>query len=172
MKRAMRRAYVFVTLPLLVILFWLGASGADAPRVRLNAVSAGPRELQPETQEAIARSYGQAWEVLRKALAENRAELLDRSFVGGIREQLARAIEQQGQSGIRRRLVDRGHAVDALLYSPEGLSVQLRDRAQLELQILDGETVIHREQVTVHYIAVLTPAEASWKVRVLQAVPK
>ena len=36
---------------------------------------------------------------------------------------------------------------------------------------MDGDKVLHSEDATVHYIALLTAAENSWKVRVLQAVP-
>jgi hypothetical protein len=47
----------------------------------------------------------------------------------------------------------------------------VHDTAQLEIQQLEGSNVVHSEQVTLHYLALLTPAENSWKVRVLQTVP-
>ena len=36
---------------------------------------------------------------------------------------------------------------------------------------MDGGKVVHSEDVTVRYIVLLTAAENSWKVRLLQAVP-
>lgn len=146
--------------------------GADAPLVELNAAHAGPREMQEPTRQSIARAYSRAWEVMEQALAENRSELLDTAFVGAARDELAQTVVQQAAAGIHRRYLDRGHKVEVLLYSPEGLSVQLRDRAQLEVQVLDGDSVVHREQVTLQYIALLTPTEVTWKVRVLQAIPE
>ncbi len=163
-------------LSLLVSGLVFAAWGADAPEIELNASFGNSRqtgrEMQDDTRRSIARAYGRAWETLSRALAENRADLLDSTFVGAARDHFAEAIMQQRASGISTRYVDRGHKVDVLFYSPEGLSVQLRDRAQLEIQVLDGDTVIHRERVTLTHIALLTPTEVTWKVRVLQAVPE
>jgi hypothetical protein len=50
--------------------------------------------------------------------------------------------------------------------------MELHDTARLELQVLDGSKVIHSEDATVHYVALLTAAENSWKVRLLEAVPE
>jgi hypothetical protein len=50
--------------------------------------------------------------------------------------------------------------------------MQLRDTAQIELEVLDGDTVIHREQITQPYLVLMTVAEGSWKVRVLEEQPK
>jgi hypothetical protein len=47
----------------------------------------------------------------------------------------------------------------------------VHDTAQMEIQLLDGSNVVHSEQVNLHYLALLTPAENSWKVRVLESVP-
>ncbi|MGE0404743.1 MAG: hypothetical protein AB7O65_00455 [Candidatus Korobacteraceae bacterium] len=148
------------------------AQQASQDLVELSAVGAGPREMQEATRQSIARAYGRAWETLSRALAENREDLLDSAFLGSARDALVQLVRHQKATGIRQRYVDRGHKAEVLFYSPEGLSVQLRDRAQFELQVLDGESVVHREQVTVSYIALLSPTEVTWKVRVLQAVPE
>ncbi len=145
---------------------------ANQPQVQLNAANAGPREMEDATRASIARAYSRAWQTLAQAMEQNRADLLDASFLGAAREHLAQAIADQSKNGMRRRYVDRGHKVEVLFYSPEGLSVQLRDRAQYEVEVLDGDSVIQREQVTVNYIALLTPTEVTWKVRALQAVPE
>jgi len=59
-----------------------------------------------------------------------------------------------------------------VFYSPEGSAMELHDTARLELQVLDGSKVIHSEDTTVQYVTLLTAAENSWKVRVMEAVPK
>jgi hypothetical protein len=161
-------------LPTLIaaVLLLPGTFPLKAQEVKLNASSAGPREMVEATRESIAGAYANAWKTLAKALAENRADLLDSAFLGSARDNFARLIRHQQTSGVRQTYVDRGHSVDVLFYSPEGLSVQLRDRAQLELQVLDGDSIVHREMVTVNYIALLTPTEVTWKVRLLQAVPE
>jgi hypothetical protein len=51
----------------------------------------------------------------------------------------------------------------------EGSAMELRDTAQVEIQLLDGSKVVHSEQATVNYVALLTPTENSWKVRMLEA---
>ena len=62
--------------------------------------------------------------------------------------------------------------MNAMFYSPEGSAIELQDTAQLQIQVLDGDKVLHSEDVSVHYVALLTAAENSWKVRVLEAVPQ
>ena len=48
------------------------------------------------------------------------------------------------------------------------VGLQLRDSAQLEIQVLDGSNVVSTQNLTAHYIALMTVAEDHWKVRVLQ----
>ena len=79
-------------------------------------------------------------------------------------------LEGQQKNGLRTRLIDRGHKLEAVFYSPEGSAMQLRDTAQLEIQVLNGGQVIHSEQTTLHYIALMTTAEDRWKVRLLEEV--
>lgn len=144
----------------------------SGPKVELNAASAQPRALEDTTELAIARDYSVAWKALATAMNENRAEALAAGFVGTARENFAKAIEAQKQSGLRRRYTDRGHKLQAIFYSPEGSAMQLRDTAQLEVEVLDGDTVIHREQITQPYLVLMTVAEGGWKVRVLEEQPK
>jgi hypothetical protein len=153
---------------LLAALLMLALS-ANAQELKITGAGSG-RDMEDTTRESISRAYARAWETLDQALANNRTDLLDAAFLGKARDHFAQLIQDQQKTGIRQRYIDRGHQVDLLFYSPEGMSVQLRDRAQLEIQTLDGDSVIHREQVTVNYIALLTPTEVTWKVRLLQAV--
>jgi len=39
------------------------------------------------------------------------------------------------------------------------------------VEVLDGNTVIQREQIAQPYLVVMTVAEGSWKVRVLEELP-
>lgn len=142
------------------------------PKVELNATSAQPRTLEDTTELAIARDYAGAWKALASAMSENRTEALNAGFVGTARENFAKAIEEQKKSGLRRRYTDRGHKLQAIFYSPEGSAMQLLDMAQLEVEVLDGDTVIHREQITQPYLVLMTVAEGGWKVRVLEEQPK
>ena len=81
-------------------------------------------------------------------------------------------IEGQRASNLKVRIVDHGHKLDAIFYSPEGSALQVRDTAQLEIEYLNGNSVVHREQVTQKYLALLTVGEDRWKVRVLEEEPK
>lgn len=147
------------------------AAGANLPVVQLNAEGNAGRPVEELTRKAVARDYAKAWHTLAQALEQNRADLIDNDFVGVAAEKFSAAVAGQAKAGLRTRYVDRGHKIDILFYSPEGLSIQLRDTAQLERQVLDGDKVIHSEQVTRHYIALMTPTEVRWKVRLLQEVP-
>ncbi len=170
----MKRAWVLITL-----LALLPAYGADTPasapassvKVALDASMSQPRPLEDTTEKAIIRDYGAAWAVMTQALAEDRDDLVAAGFVGYAQQKLTEQIKQQKKSGLRTRYVDRGHKLQALFYSPEGSAMQLRDVASLSIQLLDGNTVVSEQDVTVDYLAVMTVADNQWKVRVLQALP-
>jgi hypothetical protein len=173
MKRSMIRGAV------LIFGLWLFISGAaslvlraaeDTPKFAVNTSAAGPRQIEEGTAKAIQRDYSDAWKTLARASGENRAELLDMAFVGTARDKLRDRIAGQKQAGLTVRLIDRGHEVDAVFYSPEGSSIQLEDVASFDLEVLDGNDVIHREQVKQKYIVVLSAAENRWKVRVMEEV--
>jgi hypothetical protein len=139
--------------------------------VQLETANAGPRQVEDRTERAIVRDYGTAWATLARALEQNRTDGLPLSFVGDAQKQIAQRVQHQRQNGLHTRYVDRGHKVEAVFYSPEGSAMQLRDTANLEIQLLDGSKVVHSEQVTLNYLALMTVAEDRWKVRELEAVP-
>ncbi len=144
---------------------------AGHPEVTLNVRNTTPRQVEDTTQKAIERDYAAAWQALGDALEQNRPDLLAANFVGTAHEKLERTISEQRKSGLHQRYLDKGHRVNAVFYSAEGSAIELQDVAELQIQVLDGEKVLHSEDVTVHYVALLTAAENSWKVRVLEAVP-
>ena len=141
------------------------------PDVTLDIQNATPRQVEDTTQKAVVRDYAAAWQALAGALEQDRPDLLGTNFVGTANEKLAQTISQQRKAGLHQRYVDKGHDVTAIFYSPEGSAIELQDTAQLQIQVLDGDKVLHSEDVTVHYVALLTAAENSWKVRVFEAVP-
>lgn len=142
-----------------------------APKVTIDAKGATPREVEDQTQQSIVRDYGKAWQNLSEALQQNRPDSLNASFVGFARERWATAIKSQAKAGLSRKVVDHGHKLQVLFYSIDGSAIQLRDTAQLEIQYLDGGKVVHSEQVKESYVVLMTPAENSWKVRLLQEIP-
>lgn len=168
MKRAGTIGFLVVTC--LFVWMVIIARAAETPKVQLNAASVEPREIEDTTGKAVVRDYSAAWQNLAEAMAENRRDVLAQSFVGFALDNFGKAIEDQKRTGITRRYIDRGHKVDAVFYSPEGSAMELRDTAQLEEQILDGGKVIHSETLTQHYVVLMTAAENSWKVRVMEAV--
>jgi hypothetical protein len=139
--------------------------------VILDASQAQPRHVEETTMASVQRDYGHAWRAMAAALEENRAGLLGTDFVGLAKEQLSQAIAEQGKSGLKRRYIDHGHQVRVVFYSSDGSAMELHDTVRLEIQWLDGNKVIHSEQGTFHYLALMTPAENSWKVRLLESVP-
>jgi hypothetical protein len=138
------------------------------PKVSLDIASTGPRQVEDTTERAIIRDYGRAWHDMADALSQDRSDLLPNSFVGIAQQKLRDRISAQQQSGLSTRIVDHGHRVQAVFYSPEGSAMELHDTAQYELQVLDGSNVVSTQNVTANYIALMTVAEDHWKVRVLQ----
>ncbi len=132
----------------------------------------GPRALQEQTGTAAIRDYLQSWQSARAALEQNRAELLAPDFVGTAKEKLTDTILKQKALGIRTRYVDREHDLQIVFYSPEGLSIEILDKVQYDVQVLDQNKVIATQRMSARYIVVLTPAEVRWRVRVFQASPQ
>ena len=141
------------------------------PKVQLNADSIAPRSIEELTGKNITRDYAYAWQTLAQAMDQNRSPLLDGYFTGFAKNTFAQAIADQKKTGLHTRYIDHGHKVEAFFYSPNGDAMQLRDNAQLEIQLFDGSKMIHQEQVALHYLVIMTPAADRWVVRLLQAVP-
>jgi hypothetical protein len=128
----------------------------------------GPRPLPEQTATAAIRDYLQSWQSLRSALEQNRTDLLDPAFVGTAKDKLTETIQQQTTLGIRTRYLERSHDIQIVFYSPEGLSIELTDRVDYDVQILDHDGVKTEQRVSARYVIVLTPAEVRWRVRVFQ----
>jgi hypothetical protein len=149
------------------------APGSDRPAVRTDSADlVSPRTLDKETQTAVIRDYLEAWGSFRDAFEQNQSALLDRGFTGTAREKLADTIREQTRIGIRTRYQDSAHDLHLVFYSPEGLSIQLIDTVEYNVQIVDGQKVLPTQHVRARYVAVLTPTEVRWKVRVFQAEPE
>jgi hypothetical protein len=140
------------------------------PNVQLNVDNAGPRQIEDNTQRSIVRDYTAAWQGIRAAFEQNSTAPLNENFTGFALDRLSQRVKEQQSNGLKTRIVDHGHKVEAIFYSIDGSAIQLRDTASIETQILDGTTVIHSDQAQIHYIAIMTGAEDRWKVRVLQSV--
>ncbi|HZQ23025.1 MAG TPA: hypothetical protein VFA89_09510 [Terriglobales bacterium] len=148
------------------------AHAADAlPQVRLNADKIAPRPIEELTGNNIVRDYSLAWQSLAEAMDQNRAELLDAYFTGFAKDRFSSTVADQKKNGLRTRYIDHGHNVQAFFYSPNGDAMQLRDTAQLEIQLFDGSKMIRQENVTLHYLVIMTPGADRWEVRSLEAVP-
>lgn len=157
---------------LALLLVFSGACAAAAvPRVQFDTAHIGPRQMEDVTGHNIPRDWGRAWQTLAIAFAQNRPELLGRYFTGFAQQKLASAIVAQQKSGLRIRYVDHGHKLEAFFYSPDGGAIELHDTADLEIQVLDGATLLHSERVTLHYLGLMTPAADHWEVRLLESVP-
>jgi hypothetical protein len=129
----------------------------------------GPRQLEDQTRSAVVRDYLQAWQTLRTALDQNNAAALDKDFVGTARDKLAQTVQQQTALGVHTRYQDKSHNIQIVFYSPDGLSIELTDDVQYDVQMLDHDRAQTTQQVRARYIVVLTPAEVRWRVRVFQA---
>src|SRR6202049_2571092 len=115
-RRGIWKRLLFVCSVLATLLVW----GSDQPTVRVAPTnSVGPRTLEKQTETAVIRDYLQAWQSLSRALDQNRADLLNRDFVGTAKEKLADTIREQAKLGIQTRYQDGKHDIQLVFYSPE-----------------------------------------------------
>ena len=155
-----------------LILAASGAFAADQPAVQLEPTNLqGPRPLAKQTETAVVHDYLRAWQGMAAAMDQNRPDLLDQDFVGEAREKLASTIAEQVRTGVQVHYQDRSHDIKIIFYSPEGLSIQLVDNIEYDEQLLDHGKVVAVQPVHARYVAVLTPTEVQWKVRILQSEP-
>ena len=137
-----------------------------------DAASSTPRAVEETTALAVQRDYAHAWGALVSALEENRADLLGENFTGGARQQWQDAIHAQRQNGLSRRIVDHGHQMRVTFYSLDGSALEAVDSADLEIEYREGGKLLSSERIQARYLVLLTPAENSWKIRILQEVPQ
>ena len=148
------------------------AFAADEPTVHVQPPHLqGPRELQDQTAKAVVQDYLDSWKSMSKALDQNRPDLLDRDFVGAAKDKLADTIKKQKAADVHTTYRDRSHDVQILFYSPEGLSIQLADNVEYDVQLTSGGKSLGTQQVKKRYIVVLTPSEVRWRVRIFQSEP-
>ena len=132
----------------------------------------GSRQLQDQTATAVVRDYLESWQSLATALQQNRADLLDRDFVGTAKDKLTDTLHQQAALGIHTRYQDRAHNIKIIFYSPDGLSVQLVDNVEYDEKVVDNQKVLTTQRTHARYTVVMTPAETRWRVRIFQAEPE
>jgi hypothetical protein len=164
-------ALVFSVLACAAVVLRLAASASEElPNVQLNADNIGPRQLEDLTSKSIPRDYAFAWQSVEQALNDDRTDVLDAYVTGSAKDELTQRVKSQIKSGLHTRYRDRGHKLDAIFYAPAGDAMELRDRAQLDMQVLDGAKVIYEEPVDLNYVVLMTPGADRWLVRHLQAV--
>ena len=161
------RTTLLAAVPVLAALLM---SGAGQPALRVAPMdSVGPRPVEKQTQSSVVRDYLQAWQTLDSALGGNRADLLDGYFVGVAKEKLADTIREQQNLGIETSYRDQSHDLQVVFYSPEGMSIQLLDNVEYDVEVRDHGKTVGTQHVRTRYVAVLTPTESKWKVRVFQS---
>lgn len=173
----MRRRLRFSTLLCLSFAFLAGIflaclllSASIEPAVRVSPMdSVGPRPVEAQTQSSVIRDYLLAWQTMSTAMAENRPELLDGYFVGQAKEKLTDTIREQQKIGIHASYLDKSHDIKVVFYSPEGLSIQLLDEVEYDVDVRNGDHGLGAQHMRARYVAVLTPTESEWKVRVFQS---
>jgi hypothetical protein len=154
-----------------VVLHLRASASVEVPHVEFNADNIAPREIEDLTSQSVPRDYGFAWQTMEQALDENRPALVDGYFTGLARQDLKDRVNAQLKSGLRTRYEDRGHKLEAIFYAPAGDAMELRDHAQVDVQIFDDGKVIYEEPLSVEYIVLMTPGADRWLVRQIQAVP-
>ena len=169
-SKCAQRVYLFLA-GILFLASALNSFAADASvQVQLDVKKAGPRAAEDLTERGILRDYRLAWTSMARAFEFNTFDPLEGPFSGEAKHWLRQTVTSQQQSGLSRRYTNQNHHLDAVFYSPEGDVIELHDTAQYHLQILDGSKSIDDQDVTVHYVVLMTPGADRWTIRQLQAV--
>jgi hypothetical protein len=129
----------------------------------------GPRVLEAQTASVVIRDYLQSWNSMSAAFEHGRSDLLDADFVGEAHDKLAKTVQEQMALGIGTQYRDTSHDIQIVFYSPEGLSIELTDAVDYDVQVQDHDKEIANQHMHTRYVVVLTPTESRWKVRVFQA---
>lgn len=160
-------------LPALCVLGFATSNHAAAqPSVRIESPVAqqGPRALQEQTASAAIGDYLEAWKSLSTTFEQNRTDLLSAYFAGTALDKLGETVQEQSRAGLSTRYQASSHDIQIVFYSPEGLSIELTDTVEYDMQVLDRGKPIASQRMHTRYIVVLTPAVQRWKVRVFQAM--
>jgi len=167
-----RRLLKLVTITAIAFSALTSFAADSVLQVALNVSKAGPRSVESLTERALLRDYKFAWVNLEQAMESNSTAPLSGLFAGTANKWLADAVNAQRRNGLSSRYLNQNHKVEAAFYAPEGDMIELHDTAEYDLQILDGDKVIHSEHATVHYVVLMTPGADRWVVRQLQALPQ
>jgi hypothetical protein len=160
-----RRAF-----PLFLILMWTVCSfGGDEAAISVAQNDVGPRPLEPQTRASVVRDYVEAWQGLDSALEQNAPGVIDAYFVGAAQKTLIDTIHQQERLKVTTSYKNVSHNIKIVFYSPEGLSIELVDEVQYQVEIRNRDGIIGLQNVRTKYGAVLTPTESRWKVRIFQS---
>jgi hypothetical protein len=144
--------------------------GAGQVAVRVEpAHLQGPRVLAEQTEQGAIRDYLDAWKAMRAAMNQNQPGLLNADFVGTAKDKLTETIHEQAAAGIHTQYQDRAHDLQVVFYSPDGLSIELIDKVDYDVQVFDNQHSVSTQQTHAQYVVLLTPAEVRWRVRVFQA---
>jgi hypothetical protein len=144
------------------------AASDPTPQVQLDIHNAGPRSVEDTLQHAIRRDYARAWQTLDQALSSADPAVLQQYWTGIAQKKMTQLIKDQSSSGVRLRYIDHGHQLQTTFYALDGAAMLLRDRASLELQVYDGDRLIHSQPMVQNYVVLMTPAQDRWMVRVLE----
>jgi hypothetical protein len=163
-----KRLLILASFPMIAAAVVL-LSAAGRPNVRVEPMdNVGPRPVEVQTRTSIIRDYLLAWKAASGAMAQNRVDLLDSAFTGQAKDKLAGTVRQQQRLNLQTTYEDASHHIKVLFYSPEGLSIQLADDVEYDVQLRSHGQDLGTQHVHTRYIAVLTPTESKWKVRIFQ----
>lgn len=144
-------------------------TAADGPVVNVEPLErVGPRPLEQQTRTSVIKDYLEAWQGMAAAFEGNEPGLLDTYFVGEAKRKLGDTVHEQVGLNIQTSYKDKSHHIKVVLYSPEGLSIELVDDVEYEVEVRDHNHTVSSQVIRGRYIAVLTPTESRWKVRIFQ----
>jgi hypothetical protein len=159
----------FAQIPVLLFPMLAMLAGAQV-HVQVDSTSTVPRPLETQTEKGAVQDYIQSWQVMHSAFSQNRADLLNSTFVGNAEDTLSASVKEQSALAIQTSYQDISHNIQFIFYSPEGLSIEFTDSVKYNVQVFDHGRLIATHQERARYLVVMSPAETRWKVRIFQAI--
>ncbi len=157
-------ALIFLTIPT----FLFSQSSLRVEPVKLT----GPRELQEQTKDGSDSGLSGSMEEFQCSPESKPDGSFGRGFCGIAKDKLKETIKQQSALGLHTHYQDVSHDLQIVFYSPEGLSIEMTDKVEYDMQVFDHDKNLATQHVSARYVVVLTPSEVKWRVRVFQAMPE
>ena len=144
-------------------------SASTEPAVRVAPMdSVGPRTMEAQTQASVIRDYLMAWQTMNATLTQTGRTCWMQCLSEKRKRSSARLFTSSCASELRQATCPSRTTSALCFIRRKELSIQLLDEVEYDVNVWKGEQFLGLEHVRARYVAVLSPSETRWKVRMFQ----